>query len=299
MKKTPFVLGVVGLLTFAVAFCVAADKRFEKKFSVKPGGTLMLRTDVGSVKVAGTAGGEVSIVAVMRGTQRQIDEFEITADETAGGVEVKGTRKGTRWGSYDLDVEFSVTVPTEYNLKLGTSGSDLDVKGLKGSVDGETSGGDIRVHDVSGTISLGTSGGNIEAKSIAGNARLKTSGGNVIVGSSAGEVDAQTSGGDVVVEASDAKVFARTSGGDVHVAVRGAFKGIDVQTSGGDIEIALAKNAAATLDASTSGGDVECDIPVTVSGKLNESQIRGTVNGGGSPIRAHTSGGDIHIRGLK
>ena len=62
--------------------------------------------------------------------------------------------------------------------------------------------------------------------------------------------------------------------------------------------IAIAKSVAAMIDASTSGGDVICDLPVTVSGKISESRIKGTLNGGGELIYAHTSGGNVRIKPL-
>ena len=64
----------------------------------------------------------------------------------------------------------------------------------------------------------------------------------------------------------------------------------------GLIELAIARNAGADLDLSTSGGDVTCDLPVTVVGRISEDNIRGTLNGGGPSIYAHTSGGDVHVR---
>ena len=62
------------------------------------------------------------------------------------------------------------------------------------------------------------------------------------------------------------------------------------------IELAIARNAGADLDLSTSGGDVTCDLPVTVVGRISEDNIRGTLNGGGPSIYAHTSGGDVRVR---
>jgi hypothetical protein len=41
---------------------------------------------------------------------------------------------------------------------------------------------------------------------------------------------------------------------------------------------------------------VVCSLPVTLQGKIDESHVRGTLNGGGEVIRARTTGGDITIR---
>ena len=97
----------------------------------------------------------------------------------------------------------------------------------------------------------------------------------------------------------EGSVKAETSGGNVSVSVRGSNKGVHAETSGGNVTIAIAKTVGATIDASTSGGEVECDLPVTVTGKIRSTSIRGTVNGGGNTIYAHTSGGNVRIRGLE
>ena len=80
--------------------------------------------------------------------------------------------------------------------------------------------------------------------------------------------------------------------------MKGSNKGIHAETSVGNIEIAIPRDAGATIDAETSGGDVVCDVPVTVSGRIRESEVKGVVNGGGPTIYAHTSGGDVRIRTL-
>jgi len=281
---------------------IAANRRFEKKFQVTPGGTLAVSTDLGSVNVTGTSTNEVSIVVEMEGRQKDLDEFEIDATQTSSGVDVKG--KSNRGGfkifrPYDVNARFTITVPHTYNLHLATSGGDLAVKETQGRVEGKTSGGDIRVEKVEGEIDVHTSGGNIRAESIKGNVRAGTSGGDVHVRSVTGDVEGETSGGNVTVAEVEGKARAETSGGNVTVKVRGANKGVHAQTSGGNVDVQIAKTSAANIDASTSGGDVECDLPVTVSGKIKETSIKGTINGGGPLIYAHTSGGNIRIRPLE
>ena len=46
------------------------------------------------------------------------------------------------------------------------------------------------------------------------------------------------------------------------------------------------------LDAATSGGLVRTELPVTTT-EMGEHKLTGTINGGGNPIYARTSGGSI------
>lgn len=276
-----------------------SQQRFEKKFSVSPGGTLTLSTDVGTVKVIGGSSSEVSVVAEIRGRDRDVKNFDINASQSGNNVDVTGKMHkggGWFWNSVDIDVDFTVNVPREYSLKLRTSGGDIAVSQLKGSIWGKTSGGNVSVGGTVGEVDLETSGGNVEADKCTGNIRMRTSGGEIQIATVTGDLDVETSGGDVRISDVDGQVHAGTSGGSMYLKLKGANKGVHAETSGGDIEISLPKTAAANIDAGTSGGGVHFDFPVTVSGHIDESHVKGTLNGGGNMIYAHTSGGDIRFR---
>ncbi len=296
---------LMALCVMFAAVSSGADRRFEKKFSVSPGGTFRLNTDVGSVTVKGSSSNEVSVVAEIVGRERDVNEFEITADQTGSGVDVKGRARGGHgfwsfnWGNNDLDVHFTVSVPREYNLDMSTSGGNMSISDLKGSVKGSTSGGNIDIGTIEGSVHMRTSGGNVHAEGITGGLEMETSGGEVRVGTVTGDVNVSTSGGNIRLSDVDGKVRAETSGGDVSVRLKSANKGIYVETSGGNIELAMAKNSGADIDASTSGGDVTCDLPITMTGKISDNRIKGSVNGGGASVHARTSGGDIRIRALE
>ena len=289
---------VVLLLAAVVAF--GAERKFEKKFEVKPGGVLKLTTDIGSVRVTAGSGTGVQVTAEIRGRESDVQEFEVTAEQRGNDVEVEGrARKSGFWHNMDLDVTYTVVVPKEYGAAVKTSGGDVEVKGTKGDVRAETSGGDLVVRDVAGMVDARTSGGNVEGTNVAGDLHMSTSGGDIKVRNVTGVVDVSTSGGNVSVTEIRGKVTAETSGGDVSVGVVGDFQGVHAETSGGNITIGVGKKVGAEIDASTSGGEVECELPLTVQGKLTSSKIRGTVNGGGALIKARTTGGDITIRGAE
>lgn len=291
---TVLISGIAGLEA------AAGEKKLDRTFSVSPGGTLTVGTDVGSVEIVGGSGNSVVVSVVVKGSEGDLNDFEISATEVPGGVEVKGERTKSRSrGSWNIDAMFSIKVPKEYGAKIHTSGGDISVTGLKGTVGGSTSGGDIRLDGIEGPVDMKTSGGDVRAKTVVGDLRVKTSGGSVTVESVKGSVDAVTSGGNVSVSGVTGKVDAKTSGGNVHVSVVSGNDGISAKTSGGNVEIMIPPDVGANIEASTSGGSVECDLPLTVSGKIHESRVTGTVNGGGNPIVAKTSGGNIHIRSSK
>lgn len=297
----PFVgtIAILILLLVTASRSLCGESHFEKKFSAVPGGTLTLRTDVGSIVIHGTGSSEVSVVADIRGRERDVKKFEITAKQTSAGVEVTGRTSHGGWRFFnwsDLEVQFTVKVPNEYNITTTTSGGEIEIRDLKGTVHGETSGGDIALADIEGGILISTSGGQISLERVNGNVNAETSGGDITANAVVGDIEVGTSGGNIHMNDIAGRVRAETSGGDIVVKLKGNNKGIYAETSGGDIDVIVAGHIAATIDAETSGGDVTCDLPLTITGKVNESRIHGSINGGGNTIHAHTSGGDIRIR---
>jgi hypothetical protein len=281
----------------------AASKKFQQSYQVSPGGKLVVETDAGSVHVVGTSGTQVAVNAEIKGREKDVNRFEMTSDQKGNDVYVKGKqgKSGSwfgNWGS-DLDVEITIEVPAKYNVQIGTAGGNVEVASLEGQVKGETSGGNVDMKGIKGEIDFSTSGGNIGAAECTGSIHMETSGGNIAIASITGDVDVSTSGGNVKVSAVSGKVHAETSGGDVVVKMKGENKGVFAETSGGSIRIDVPKGIAANIDAETSGGSVTCDLPVTMSGRMDEGRVKGTVNGGGPTIHAHTSGGDVHIKGAE
>ncbi len=295
----PSVLALVLALLWGTA--TAEQKSFDKKFQVTPGGTLTVSTDIGNVKVSAGSGSEVAVTVRMEGRSGDLEKFVIDANQSGNSVSVTGKMPKSFWrffNNHNLDVEFTVTVPKNYNVRLSTSGGDVSIAGITGTVNGETSGGNVSISQIEGTAKLETSGGDIHVDGVKGDIKAETSGGDVKVRNVVGNVEGETSGGNIAAEDVDGKVRLETSGGNVMIKVRGANKGIHAETSGGNVTVMISKKVGAMIDAGTSGGEVVCDLPVTVSGKIAEDHVKGTVNGGGELIYAHTSGGNVEIRSM-
>ncbi len=274
------------------------DRHIEKKFSVAPGGTLKLDSDVGEVEIEGTSENSVDVVVDISGDASRAEKFHVDMTSSGNDVIVTGKLDESgffHWDSGNLDVRYRVTVPRKYSIRGSTAGGDVRMKNVEGEIRFGTSGGDVVVNGITGTTDVSTSGGTVEASDVKGSMKLETSGGEVKAERIQGDIEAGTSGGDVTLLDIDGGMRAETSGGNVEVSLRGDNRGIDLHTSGGNIIIHLPTGTKADLDASSSGGRVTCELPLTVSGEMDENEIRGRVNGGGKTIRAETSGGNIRV----
>jgi hypothetical protein len=278
------------------------NRKYDKQFAVQEGGEIIVDADAGTVKIDSWEKNEVSVFVEIEGSDSRADKYVVEFKQDGNTITVTGKVRDKsffKWHVGNLEAHYTIYTPKKFNTTVKTSGGDVISRNLTGKADYTTSGGNITVQKIEGQTIVSTSGGNIEVRDIKGDVDAETSGGNVLCENISGNVKGNTSGGDVEFIGVDGRVKGGTSGGSVTVKVTGDNKGIDVETSGGDIEIFVKDGIGADVDAETSGGSVDCDLPVTVRGKVRDSELHGKINGGGNPIRASTSGGSIRIAVLK
>ena len=314
---TPIMLTIPRLVALAaalVAFTAAASAKVErevvKSFQVLPGVRLRVVTSGGDIHVTTSNDSVVKVVArehIRAGSEADADELlkKLELKIENDGNEIVATASyessmGIHFGSWPpVQVDFEVSVPADASANLKTSGGNVVVADLGGSLKAHTSGGDVRIGTVSGEIEASTSGGNVDLEEGRGSVRLSTSGGNVSVDRIGGSAVLKTSGGDIRIDSVAGTLEAETSGGDVKAGFLGALKGdCSLSTSGGEVRATVAKNAGFHLDASTSGGDVEASgLTITIdSGGVGRSTLSGDVNGGGPRLKLRSSGGNIKVQ---
>jgi hypothetical protein len=304
------------LLTAGLLACVPLsahakiERVVEKTFTVQPGGVLRVETQGGDVRVLTWPEATVKVVArerIRASSDAEADEIlqklTLIIEPQAGGVaaSAKYEKKlpGFHWGSWPpVQVDFTVTVPANFNVELKTAGGNLTVGDLMGKVYARTSGGDVTLGKISGDIDAGTSGGNVRLQEGLGAVKLGTSGGDIQVGRAVGPTDLGTSGGNIDIKSVENTLRAATSGGDVSAGVAGALKGdCKLSTSGGRVRVTVDQAAAFDLDAATSGGDVDATgLTITIEkGGSGRSRLSGKVNGGGPVLKLRSSGGDVIV----
>lgn len=249
------------LAIYALLFYSASlfAKTNTETFDVTPGGTLTIQTDAGSIDIKTHNKSIVELSLTVEGDSKEA--FSYRHELSNGDLVLIGeVDRAQRW-LRNLRVKFELTIPTNYNVKLDTSGGSLSIEDLKGNLNARTSGGSINIGNIVGEVRLNTSGGSINTQTISGNLDAHTSGGSINV-----TVDKQLS--------QDAKL----------------------STSGGSITAYLIPNIQVELAASTSGGRVKSEFEV--DGRVKKQSIRGSINGGGPKLTLKTSGGSVRIKSL-
>jgi DUF4097 and DUF4098 domain-containing protein YvlB len=203
----------------------------------------------------------------------------------------------------------------------------LEVGNIAGSAEFETSGGSIRAGVISGPVKAQTAGGNISIRESRGDVVATTAAGDISVGE-ARRVKARTAGGNITsrtvrgafeghtdlgdirvdqamswIEASTGqgnifiKLLPSTLDGDLHV---------EVTTGVGDITVYMPERMRASIDASIQRPTYDqqrivSDFPLNALApsfggrSLAPIQTRSLVNGGGNPVKVHTSLGHIYL----
>jgi DUF4097 and DUF4098 domain-containing protein YvlB len=306
--RTYIRLIATALVVFLLSiFALAREEGARSKtFNVSKGGTVEVSTSVGDIRISTWEKNEV-YVTVEGLEDEDFDRVKMKQDGNVVRVSYR-----SRWNSWSSNVQFDISVPSQFNLDLSTSGGDLEVKStLNGKIDGSTSGGSIKLGNVTGgPVEVSTSGGDISTGRIDGDGTLKTSGGDINVGSVNGSLNVNTSGGTIQVETVAKTLDARTAGGDIIIGdVGGEAR---VSTSGGDIDVGKVSGKASL---STAGGDIELKgasgkvTARTAGGDLRLQNITGSIDGktaggeieaelipsGKSGSKLSTAGGDVRL----
>lgn len=270
------------------------SKRIERTFSVQPDGKLVLDTDEGNVTMIGSDSNELRVVVLASGSSDRLKKFKLDFHQDDNTVNVIGRRKA-KFRFFDIhyfDIRFEIQLPKHFNIELQTAGGNIVARNVEGNFHGKTSGGEVDLEELDGEIDVTTSGGNIQIRHSKGTFTLYTSGGDIVGKSVVGPMNVETSGGNILLSETDGQITASTSGGNIKVEANDN-KGIDLSTSGGNIRITLPKSISANVDAKAFGGEVSCEFEL--AGTIKEGKMKGKINGGGNPIKAETSGGNIAL----
>jgi len=264
--------------------------------------------------------------------QRRLEEqYDLTVELQGNKlVAVAKSKKNFNWNNnHGVSISFRIFTPVEVsshvrtsggnvalkdlagNEDFRTSGGNIDAEHLAGTIIGRTSGGNVSISDSRNDIDLQTSGGNMDARNCEGKIQLETSGGNVELrgmkgtirattsggqvegGQINGELYAHTSGGNVDLSDVSASLDASTSGGNIRVNFQATGKYINLSNSSGDITVQLPGNQG--MDLRISGERVHVTAMNNFRGDQDEQHIRGTVNGGGIPVKVDGNGGSVHV----
>lgn len=293
-----------------VAAHAKITRTVEKTFTVQPGGKLTAETQGGNITVKTDDANEVRIVVTQvidanseEAADKALEKLSLNLEQKGNDVSAIATyekRIGNMWGNWPpVQVSYTITIPRAFHLHLQTSGGNVKVGSVKGTVNARTSGGDLVFERIDGELDGKTSGGNVSLTEGTARANLSTSGGNIQIDRAGGPTTVSTSGGDIRIESATQLLSAHTSGGNVTAKLTEAPRqDMTLRTSGGNVTVTVPRDAGFYLEASTSGGEVSVSklSMNKVSTNKSNTKLSATVNAGGPKLTLRTSGGDVRVK---
>jgi DUF4097 and DUF4098 domain-containing protein YvlB len=249
----------VFLMVATAAVAGELTETIDRTFDVKPGANVQLTNVNGGVTVSSWDQPKVRVVAVKR----------VEAD----AENLKAAMKELR-----VDIQ-----PRNGGLVI-TTHQPKDAEGW-GALFAFLSGDHVEAqvkYDITVpramNLDFENTNGAIHAKGVRGKLELETTNGKIEMVGCAGSVDASTTNGGIRAE-----LVQVAKGQPLHF-----------ETTNGGIHVTLPANLAVDVDADTTNGSVKSDLPIATRGS-DRNSLRGTINGGGTPLRLRTTNGGIRI----
>jgi len=142
-------------------------------------------------------------------------------------------------------------------------------------------------------MQLSTSGGELKLRLLKGSIRATTSGGNVKGEVIEGELIARTSRGNIRFTDLSCSLNGVTSGGDINVSFKDLGKYLELNNSSGDVTVQLPQGKGLNLQ--ITADRVKSTTLSNFSGRMDEKHIDGTLNGGGIPVKIDSNSGDVTL----
>jgi DUF4097 and DUF4098 domain-containing protein YvlB len=256
-----------------ISVCIAATlpataDEWSKTYNLSGNPKLHVETSDANIRV--TTWDQNKIEAKVVTTHYKIGEDGIRIEERQSGDEVEIEVRyphhnyGIVNGGWSHRVDIIVQMPREGNVRLHTGDGEIEVAELKGELDLDSGDGSEILDRIDGKLRASTGDGHIRANGRFDQLELKT--------------------------------------GDGHLDVRAAqgsllsSDGWKLETGDGSVSLEVASDLAADVDFHTSDGHIDLDMPVATEGQFHHGEVRGKLNGGGSPLRIRTGDGSIHLR---
>jgi len=257
-------ISLILLLCVSCLGLSASAEEWTKSYQVSNTPTLHVDTNDASIEVT-------------HGVSNTIYARVITDGISIGGSGVRITER------QDADkVDLQVHIPNDWGFHFGIH------RGVRV---------EIQVPPQS-ALDLHSGDGHILVNGISGQARLDTGDGHIDVQNFSGALHGHTGDGHMTIDGVFTDLDLRSGDGHIDLTVRPGSKlngSWLIHTSDGRVEAKLPQDLACELYAHTGDGHIQLDMPVTVSGSIEHSRVRGKLNGGGPLLEISTGDGSIRI----
>ncbi|MCL5020233.1 MAG: hypothetical protein M1339_00915 [Bacteroidetes bacterium] len=173
MKRISYFAVQFAVIMFAASIAVAAGKshgvseKFQKSFTLSPGGTVSLENVNGNLKVTTWDKNEVRVEAVKYADDKEsLDGLAIDVDATSDAVDIHThyPEDENHSRGHGTGVNYVLTVPKSANLdKINIVNGGIDISGVNGKVIMSTVNGAVRARGLGNICELKVVNGGVDA----------------------------------------------------------------------------------------------------------------------------------------
>jgi len=301
---------IITIAVLLLASLPAAAQEYERtvkeSFKTTSSPSVVIDSRFGSVDVRAGGGNTASVIVrviVDVGSEAKARKLaEATRVEIKGSSDKVTVRTALPDGMDEEDgeernisIDINVTVPEGSRVKLQNKFGDVDVAGVKGSVEVQCSFGSIEVKNCS-NVRAESSFGNMSFAAIDGKIEAQGKMGKLIAYDIPGGKIA-SSYGDVEINGVKGRLEVTSSMGSM--SIKGMRSG-EISSSYGSVDVTLDRAFSGRIEASTSFGSINSEVELKSKekkrspGQMGEKKY-GTVGSGSDRLVIKSSFGDVGI----
>jgi hypothetical protein len=284
------------------------ETSFEREMEVRVPLQLEVATGSGDISVHRGEEGKLRVTSefgVRAGSQEEAEELarRIREDppiEVEGDlVRVGGLRKYNlrTWAAGPSAVfDFSISTPSETEVRVESGSGDQSVRNLKGPVTAKAGSGDIQVQDVEGHVEIDTGSGDIAVVRVRSSVSASIGSGDLDLGEIGGDVSVRIGSGDARLRHLGGSIHVTSGSGDVNLesTVPDGVEWI-LKAGSGDVGLLLPGGSRFNLSARSVLGEIETDFGLQAPGGIGKLVEGGVGDNPTSKITIETARGDIRI----
>ncbi len=245
----------------------AASDEWTHRYPLQGRPEVHVKTGDGSVRVETGEATAVQARVTTEGWKIAPGEVTITQSQSGNRIEIDVRLPKGQWGwsPGGRSVSLVLRVPAQADLDVQTGDGSITADGLQGEIRLHTGDGAIRATGLAGRLQADTGDGHLDVRGRFDALDLRTGDGGIEAAAEAGS------------------------------RVQSAWS---LRSGDGGITLRVPAELNADLDAHTGDGRIDLDRPVSVTGTVSPSAVRGKLGSGGLPLVLHTGDGSIHVLGL-
>lgn len=293
---------LLSFLLLPAALYARSEGHFDRTLSVNGSVSLDVVTGSGDITVRSGGSNQVVIHGTVHSSNWLFgDDSALQKVQSNPPIQQSGNSLRVGYNLPDdvkrhVSIDYEITVPADTEVQAHSGSGNVDVSGVRLSVDAETGSGDVRMRDIGNRVKAHTGSGNIRGDSIGAPFTAQTGSGDIeadLTGS--GDVDVHTGSGTIRVRGIKGGLRAQTGSGNIE-SDGNVTAPWTLHSGSGNITLAVSGGGGFNLDLHTGSGSIHTDLPIAVQGTLGKNQLRGAVRGGGPDVQVSTSSGDVDVR---